>query len=59
MDDFVRTADVKKTLWKSDTFNWSDKLNKIKEIVKGTIRSYKINNSPERNNETLLKKKRN
>ena len=54
--DLVRTANLKKTFSKSDTTNWSYKLYKITEIVNDTIPSYKINNLPERYNESLLKK---
>ena len=36
--------------------NWSYKLYKISEIINDTIPSYKINNLPERFNESLLKK---
>ena len=54
--DLVRTADLKKTFSKSDTTNWSYKLYKITEIVNDTIPSYKINNLPERYDESLLKK---
>ena len=56
INDLVRTADLKKTFSKSDTNNWSYKLYKITEIVNDTIPSYKINNLPERYNESLLKK---
>ena len=56
IDDLVRTADLKKTFSKSDTTNWSYKLYKITEIVNDTIPSYKIDNLPERYNESLLKK---
>ena len=52
----VRTADLKKTFSKGDTTIWSYKLYKITEIVNDTISSYKINNLPERYNESLLKK---
>ena len=41
---------------KGDTTNWSYKLYKITEIVNDTIPSYKINNLPEKYNESLLKK---
>ena len=41
---------------KSDTTNWSYKLNKITELINDTIPAYKINNLPERYNESLLKK---
>ena len=54
--DLVRTADLKKTFSKSDTTNWRYKLYKITEIINDTIPSYKINNLPERYNESLLKK---
>ena len=51
-----RTADLKKTFSKGDTTNWSHKLYKITEIINDTIPSYKIDNLPERYNESLLKK---
>ena len=54
--DFVRRADLKKTFSKGDTTNWSYKLYKITEIIKDTIPSYKIDNLPERYNQSLLKK---
>ena len=56
INDPVRTADLKKTFSKSDTTNWSYNLYKITEIVNDTIPSYKINNLPERYNQSLLKK---
>ena len=56
INDLVRVADLKKTFSKSDTTNWSYKLYKITEIVNDTIPSYKIDNLPERYNESLLKK---
>ena len=56
INDLVRTADLKKTFSKGDTTNWSYKLYKITEIINDTIPSYKINNLPERYNESLLKK---
>ena len=56
INDLVRTADLKKTFSKGDTTNWSDKLYKITEIINDTIPSYKINNLPERYNESLFKK---
>ena len=56
INDLVRVADLKKTFSKRDTTNWSYKLYKITEIVNDTIPSYKINNLPERYNESLLKK---
>ena len=56
INDLVRTADLKKTFSKGDTTNWSYKLYKNTEIINDTIPSYKINNLPERFNESLLKK---
>ena len=56
VNDLVRTADLKKTFSKGDTTNWSYNLYKITEIVNDTIPSFKINNLPERYNESLLKK---
>ena len=56
LNDLVRVADLKKTFSKRDTTNWSYKLYKIREIINDTIPSYKINNLPERYNESLLKK---
>ena len=56
INDIVRTADLKKTFSKGDTTNWSYKLYKITEIINDTIPSYKIDNLPERYNESLLKK---
>ena len=56
INDLVRTADLKKTFSKSDTTNWSYKIFKITEIINDTIPAYKIDNLPERYNESLLKK---
>ena len=56
INDLVRTSDLKKTFSKGDTTNWSYKLYKITEIINDTIPSYKIDNLPERYNESLLKK---
>ena len=56
MGDLVRTADLKKTFSQSETNNWSYKLYKISEIINDTIPSYKVDNLPERYNESLLKK---
>ena len=56
INDLVRTADLKKTFSKGDTTNWSYKLYNITEIINDTIPSYKINNLPERYNDSLLKK---
>ena len=41
---------------KSDATNWSHKLYKFTEANNDTIPSYKINQLPERYNETLPKK---
>ena len=54
--DLVRTAGLKKTFSKGDTTNWSYKLYKITEIINDTIPSYRVDNLPERYNESLLKK---
>ena len=56
INNLVRVADLKKTFSKGDTTNWSYKLYKITEIINDTIPSYKIDNLPERYNESLLKK---
>ena len=56
INDLVRVADLKKTFSKGDTTNWSYILYKITEIINDTIPSYKIDNLPERYNESLLKK---
>ena len=56
INDLVRVADLKKRFSKGDTTNWSYKFYKIKEIVIDTIPSYKINNLPERYNESLFKR---
>ena len=56
INDLVRVADLKKTFSKGDTTNWSYKLYKITEIINDTIPAYKIDNLPERYNESLLKK---
>ena len=56
INDLVRVADLKKTFSKGDTTNWSCKLYKITEFINDTIPSYKIDNLPERYNESLLKK---
>ena len=55
INDLVRTADLKKPFSKSDTTNWSHKTFKITEIINDTIPSYRIDNLPERYNESLLK----
>ena len=56
INDLVRTADSKKTFSKGDTTNWSYRLYKTTEIINDTVPSYKIENIPERYNESLLKK---
>ena len=55
-NNLVRTADIKKTFSKSDTTNWFYKLYKITEKINDTIPSYRLDNLPERYNESLLKK---
>ena len=54
--DLVRTADLKRTFSKGDTTNWTYKLYKITEIINDTIPSYRLDNLPERYNQSLLKK---
>ena len=56
INDLDRVADLTKTFSKGDTTNWSYILYKITEIINDSIPSYKINNLPERYNESLLKK---
>ena len=56
INDLVRTADLKKPFSKGDTTNWSYKLYKITEPIIDTVPSYRLDNLPERYNETLLKK---
>ena len=56
INDLFRTANLKKRFSKGDTTKWSYRLYKITETVNDTIPSYKINNLPERYNESLLKK---
>ena len=56
LNELVRVADLKKTFSKGDTTNWSNKLYKITELIIDTIPSYRLDNLPERYNESLLKK---
>ena len=56
INNLVRAADIKKTFSKSDTTNWSYKLYENVEIINDTIPSYRLDNLPERYNESLLKK---
>ena len=56
VNDLVRTADLRKTFSKSDTTNWSYILFKITELINDTIASYRLDNIPERYNESLFKK---
>ena len=56
VNDLVRTADLKKAFSKGDTTSWSYNLYKNIEVINDTIPSYKIDNSPERYNESLLKR---
>ena len=53
VDDLIRTADLKKTFSKVDMTNWSYKLYKITEIINDTIPSYRLDNFPERYNESF------
>ena len=56
INDFVTVADLKKAFSKGYTTNWFYKLYKITEIINDTIPSYRLDNLPERYNESLLKK---
>ena len=56
ISDLVRTADLRKTFSKRDTTIWSYILSKLTGIINDTIPSYRIDNLPERYNESLLKK---
>ena len=55
--DLVRTADLKRTLPKGDTTNWSYKLYKITEITNDTIPKYRVDNLPQRRYKQALLKK--
>ena len=59
LNELVRVLDLKKTFSKGDTTNWSNKLYKITELIVDTIPSNRLDNLPERYNESLLKKKQN
>ena len=52
VNDLVRVANLKNTFSKGDTTNWSYKLYKVTENFNDTIPSYKINQLPERYNES-------
>ena len=56
VNNLVRTSDLKKTFSKGDATNWSFKLYKVSEIINDTIPSCRLDNLPERCNESLLKK---
>ena len=56
INDLVRAAGLRRTFSKGDTTNWSYKLYKITGIIIDTIPSYRLDNLPERYNESLLKK---
>ena len=56
LNNLVRVADLKKTFSKGEMTNWSYKLYKITEIINDKIASYRLDNLPERYNESLLKK---
>ena len=54
--ELVKTPDIKRFFWKTDTSNWSYKLYEITEKTNDTILSYRLDSLPERYNEALLKK---
>ena len=56
VNNLVRTTELKKTFWKSDTAEWSNKLFNNTEVIKDTIPSYHIDNLQKRYNEALLEK---
>ena len=56
VNDLVGTANLERTFSKGDRKNWSYKLYKITKSNKDTIPSYRIVNSKERHNESLLRK---
>ena len=56
VNDLVRTAKLKRSISKSDTTNWFYNMYKITESISVTKPSYKIDQLPERYNESLLKK---
>ena len=56
LNDLVRTADLRRTFSKGDITNWSYKIYKITEIINDTIPSYRLDNLPERYNESLQKR---
>ena len=57
VNDFVRTADLKKTFSKGDMTTWSYKFYKITEIINYIRPSYKLDNLKENiTNQSLLKK---
>ena len=49
-------ADLSETFSKGDRTNWSYKIYEITETISDTKPSYRIDNSKERYNESLLKK---
>ena len=55
-NDFVRVADLRKTISKEDSTNWLYKLYIFTEIIVDTIPGYKIDHSPERYKEASRKK---
>ena len=56
IENLVRVADLKTTFSKLHTINWSYNLYKITEIINDTIPSYRVDNLPERYNESLLER---
>ena len=55
LGQLVRTADNKKVFIKSDSTNWSFKLNTITEVIHVIIPSYRLNYLPERYNQSFLR----
>ena len=56
-EPFVKTPDLKRTIFKGVKTIWFDKLYGITEIKYDTMPNYCIDNLPERGNEALLKKR--
>ena len=55
VNDLVRAADLKKTISKSDTTNYSHKLYEIKKNNNDRIPSFRLDHLPETFNEASLK----
>ena len=56
INDLVRVADLKKNFSKGDTTNWCYNFYRITDLINDTIPAYKLDNLPEKYNESLLKK---